>query len=138
MLPQQFVAFILLVSVGSCLGGYSTENPDPFCKQLLSSGKPQELREWLKGKSNTLGELASHKECLQLANEIYTAGALHVFAVEIDKYPEGENTGKLVIELPNDASGRRKVLEWAGKIAREHGFDAYTDVGQQYVFVMLD
>ena len=119
--------------------GYSTENPDPFCKKLLAEGNPAELRDWLKSGSNTLGELTTNAESLKLANEIYQAGAIHVYAIEIDKYPHGsENTGKLVIELPKDNGSRNKVINWAARIAHDQGFDAYSDVGQQYIFVMLD
>ena len=120
------------------MNGYSTENPDSFCRKLLTEAEPQELREWLRIKSHSLGELPNNEESIRIAEEIYAAGAVHAYGVEIDKYPEGENTGKLVIELPNDAPARSKVLEWAAKIAHEQGFDAYSDVGQQYIFVMLD
>jgi hypothetical protein len=62
-----------------------------------------------------------------------------VFAVEVDTYPGGvETTEKLVIELPTDPAKRPGVIGWAAKIAHEQGFDAYTDIGQKYVFVMLD
>jgi len=62
-----------------------------------------------------------------------------VMAIEIDKYPGGlENTGKLVIKLPREKSKRQAILNWSAKIARAQGFDAYTDVGQDYVFVSLD
>ncbi len=62
-----------------------------------------------------------------------------VFAVEIEKYPGGmENTGKLVIELPVDPAARTSVFDWAAAIARESGFDGDIDVGQRYLFVMLD
>lgn len=120
------------------MGGYSTENPDEFCIGLLAKGKPQELKDWLKVKTNTLGELPSNEQSIHLADEIYAAGAVHAFGVEIDKYPEGENTGRLVSELPVDPASRTKVLDWEAKIAHEQGFDAYSDVGQKYVFVMLD
>jgi len=120
------------------MGDYSTRNSDEFCKRLLTKGKPQELKDWLRIKTHTLGELPSHEQSVQLAGEIYAAGAVHAFGVEIDKYPEGENTGKLVIELPVDPGSRTKILDWAAKIAHEQGFDAESEVGQKYVFVMLD
>jgi hypothetical protein len=120
------------------MNGYSSENPDPFCKKLLAEKNPRELSEWLRDKSHTLGELPNDESSSLLAEELYAAGAAHVYGVEIHIYPGGENTGKLVIELPLDASARKKVLDWAAKIAHQQGFDAYSDVGQQYVFVMLD
>ena len=60
------------------------------------------------------------------------------YAIEIDEYERGNNTGKLIIELPDDAAARKRVFAWAGKIAREQGFDPEREAGQRYVFVMLD
>ncbi len=74
----------------------------------------------------------------QLVEELYAAGAVEVLAVEIDRYEEGENSGKLVIELSQIAQDREMVLDIAGKIAESQGFDRVTDDGQKYVFVMLD
>ncbi len=75
---------------------------------------------------------------IQLVKEIYAAGAVQVLAVEIDSYDEGENTGKLVIELPTKAQDREMVLGIAGKIAESQGFDSEPYNGQRFVFVMLD
>jgi hypothetical protein len=86
----------------------------------------------------TLGEDETTADSIQLVEEIYAAGAVHVLAVEIDSYDEGENTGKLVIELPANAQDREMVLQIAGKIAESQGFDPESDNGQKYVFVMLD
>lgn len=77
-------------------------------------------------------------ESIALADAVYKAGAAHVYAIEIDEYDQHQNTGKLVIELPDDASARKRVFAWAGKIAREQGFDPEREAGQRYVFVMLD
>jgi hypothetical protein len=95
------------------------------------------VSEWIRKENHTLGELG-HDESVVLADAVYKAGAAHVYAVEIDEYEQGSNTGKLVVELPSNPADRKRVLGWAGKIAREQGFDPETDVGQRYVFVMLD
>jgi hypothetical protein len=58
--------------------------------------------------------------------------------VDIDREDDMENTGKLLIELPDDSTDRESVLAIAAKIAESQGFDAEPDTGQKYVFVMLD
>ena len=68
---------------------------------------------------------------MQLVEELYAAGAVEVLAVEIDRYEEGENSGKLVIELSQIAQDREMVLDIAGKIAESQGFDRETDNGQK-------
>ena len=115
---------------------------DEFCERFLQDPESQEVLGWLKGGSDedfrSLGELATTEESIALAMEVYDAGALEVFAVEIDKYPEGQNTGKLIVKLPQGAEPRSRVLAWCGKIAEEQGFEPEPDTDQLYVFVMLD
>src|SRR5689334_4621493 len=94
-----------------------------FIQRLLNDSPRRELMKWLRsGGGNTLGELETNAESLALAEEAYATGAATIYAVEIDQYPEGENTGKLVIELPQDASLRQSVFDWAAKVAESMGF----------------
>jgi hypothetical protein len=115
-----------------------------FCESLISAPNAKEAREWLQSGRRcrfTLGELDSTEESLALVEKAYVAGAVQVTAVEIDDYPDMggcQNTGKLVITLPDAPSKRAKVLAWASKIVEDQGFDALTDTGERYVFVMLD
>jgi hypothetical protein len=119
-----------------------------FCENLISAPNAKEAREWLQtGRGRgfalvTLGELDSTEDSLVLVEKAYAAGAVRVTAVEIDDYPDlmggCQNTGKLVVTLPDAPSKRAKVLAWASEIAEEQGFDALTDTGERYVFVMLD
>jgi len=117
--------------------GNGSADLDSFCRELLETGGPQEVSKWIHEGKNTLGELG-RDESISLADGIYKAGAPHVYAVEIDEYDQGENTGKLIIELSDDAAARKRAFAWAGKIAREQGFDPECDVGQRYIFSMLD
>jgi hypothetical protein len=119
------------------------EDEEQFIQQLLAGPNSAEAYSWLDECSDeslrTVGELESNEQSLDLIQEIYTAGAVKVIAVEIDKYPDGaENTGKLVILLPAETEARKRVLEWCSKISEEQGFAAHEDVGQKHVFVMLD
>jgi hypothetical protein len=132
------VVLLVALLAGCGMNGYSTENPDPFCKRLLGAGEPKEVSDWLNTEAHTLGEM-NHQDSQAMASKVYSAGASHIFAVKIDKYGDKlENTGHLVVELPAVEPGRREVLAWAARIAHEQGFDAYSDVGQQYVYVKLD
>jgi hypothetical protein len=86
----------------------------------------------------TLTDVPAIPESIALVQEIYDAGAVEVLAVEIDDYPDdGQNTGKLVIRLPNGEQ-RKGVFAWAGSAAEAQGFDPEQDMGQSYLFVMLD
>lgn len=130
----------LLITLQGCgSGGYVTDNPDEFCKERLLSAH-QEARIFLSASPrNTLGPIQSNAESIAYVNNVYSMGAPHIFIVDLDMAPPGfANTGKLVVELPSDKVGRAKVIEWAAGIAHEQGFDAYSDVGQKYVFVALD
>lgn len=115
---------------------------DEFVQQFLESPSTKEALAWLQAGSDSdfrsVGESESTEESIALIQQIYDAGAEEVLAVDIDEYPEGQNTGKLVIRLPADPAARERVFAWAGEIAESQGFDAEQDSGQSYVFVMLD
>ncbi|MEY2562273.1 MAG: hypothetical protein QOH88_466 [Verrucomicrobiota bacterium] len=101
----------------------------------------EEALSWLKagGDRHTLGELASSSASVRLVNAVYRAGATKVWAVDIDRYPDGsENTGKIVIELPGEPRLRSQVLAWASRKSKAKGFGEIDDEKQHYVFLMLD
>jgi hypothetical protein len=115
---------------------------DDFVNRFLDSPDTAEALAWLAGatrkKPRTLGEDETTVGSIELVEELYAAEARQVLVVEIDRYDEGENTGKLVIELPDNAQDREMLFGIAGKIAEAQGFDAEPDNGQKYLFVMLD
>jgi hypothetical protein len=97
------------------------------------------LRAGSKSDFRSVGEHETREESIAVIQEIYDAGAEEVLAVEIDDYPdEGQNTGKPVIKLPDDAAARQRVFAWTAKVAESQGFNAEQDSGQSYLFVMLD
>jgi hypothetical protein len=120
----------------------SAEEADAFCRELLAGPAVREAREWLaEGTSplRSLGEAADRAESQRLVDELYGLGAVTVWAVEIDGAPNDEqNSGKLVIELPTAADQRAALFDFCGESAEEMGFDRDKDVGQRYLFVMLD
>ncbi|MFL6519665.1 MAG: hypothetical protein ACJ8NS_05545 [Chthoniobacterales bacterium] len=115
---------------------------DSFVRMFFGDDETRaEALSWLKagGDKHTLGELASTSVSVRLVNAVYRAGATKVWAVEIDRYPDGrENTGKIVIELPDEPRLRSQVLAWASRKSRAKGFGEIYDEKQHYVFLMLD
>ncbi len=113
-----------------------------FVEGLLERGINDEARAWLQSgdteDSRTLGELVTTAESLQVVDDAYAAGAVRVIAAEIDQYPEGENTSKLVIVLPDEIEERAALFRWAAPIAEQQGFDPDEDCGQDYLFLMVD
>lgn len=119
----------------------SRKKHEEFCQKQLAAGNPREVIEWLSGEpkgQNALGELTTNKESLKLARKLYSIGSVKVFAIEIGKNEQGENSGKLVIVLPADSEPRKRIFRWSNKQAREQGFDPDVDIGQEHLFVMLD
>ena len=81
----------------------------------------------------------AYYRALELVDEIYALGALTVVAVEIDKYPGGEeNTGKVVIALPGLSAARSRVFQWYNMRLEERGIEPEADQGQDHLFLMLD
>jgi hypothetical protein len=112
-----------------------------FIEKLLASRKAEALG-WLNAGSpasfRNLGELGTTEESVALVKRIYSLGATNVLAVEIIEYPEGENTGKLLVELPKDRFSRAELFAFEREFAESMGFDATADEGQRYLFLKLD
>jgi len=110
--------------------------------QLLAGPAVREALAWLqetRQPSRSLGEATGQDESIRLVKKLYALGAVTVHAVEIDGAPsEDQNTGKVVIELPQEQGQRDKLMKYCGKLAHEQGFDPEPDVGQRYLFLMLD
>jgi len=109
---------------------------------LLQGTRVKEALSWLeetREPSRSLGEATDQDESIRLVKKLYDLGASQVYAVEIDGEPtEDQNTGRIVVELPQDQKKRDKLLKFCGKLARKLGFDPDPDVGQRYALLMLD
>src|SRR4051794_23591656 len=81
--------------------GTMDDSYEQLIKQFLSGTKAAAL-EWLRaGDDNSfrnLGEMGAD-ESLAFVQRLYDLGAEQVLAVEIDEYPEGANTGHLLVRL---------------------------------------
>lgn len=124
------------------------EVADALPLRLLEGPDVREALVWLEesrepsrslGAANSVPVFASQDESLDFIKKLYSLGAVAVHAVEIDGGPdEDQNSGKLVVELPQDTQCRKKLLQFSNRLARGHGFEPDPDGGQRYIFMMLD
>lgn len=77
-------------------------------------------------------------ESVQFIQRLYDLGAEEVLAVDIDEYPDGANTGHLLIQLPSGGAVRERLFKFERKHAESHGFDGTPDEGQEYIYFKLD
>jgi hypothetical protein len=111
---------------------------DAFCRSLLEKGKCAEISIWLASPEHTLGEL-SYAKSQNLIAKLLKAGAKHLYACDVDQYDDGgENTGHVVIELPDSAVARNAVLREVGRLAAKQGLRGDCENGQRYTYVKLD
>jgi hypothetical protein len=115
-------------------------NQAEFFQRLLASKKAEALG-WLCVRSDdafrTLGEMDT-PESVSFVERLYAAGATKVWAVKIEEYAEGENTGLLVVEAPNDPRRRSELFAFEARHAESRGFCGEDDAGQPYLFFQLD
>ncbi|MFW6154173.1 MAG: toxin-antitoxin system YwqK family antitoxin [Planctomycetota bacterium] len=115
---------------------------DTVCLRLLEDPDAQEALSWLTEPDapfRSLGEGTEQDESIQLVERLYTLGAVRVTVIEIDGGPnEEQNSGKLIIELPDEQTRRDSVMHVCDDIASDLGFDPETDTGQRYRFLGLD
>ncbi len=115
----------------------SARRLDAFCAQLVEKPGSKDAVAWIAQSTSTLGEL-SRRASRRLVSTLVERGAVRVFACEIDVERGLENTGHLVVELPDDVSARRAILKIAARWARKLGFDPTPDDGQRMVYIKLD
>ena len=111
-------------------------------EEFLDLPNSLEARAWLQGGTSqlrTLGELPSNQASIDLVDGVYELGAKKVTAIGIVCYEPGdENTGKIVVTLPDDKIARERLFNWCAEQARAQGFDPEEEVGQEHLFVSLD
>jgi hypothetical protein len=105
---------------------------------MLETGTRADAENWIGSDKHTLGELSPAKG-RSLVDKLMRAGAKRLYACKIDQYENSEeNTGHLVIELPEAPGDRKKVLAEVDRLASRQGFRGEPDHGQQYAYVKLD
>lgn len=111
-----------------------------FIKQFLASNKAEALN-WLRAGTDKLprnmGEMEPN-ESVEFVQRLYGLGAEKVLAVEIDEYPEGENTAHLLVLLPVDDVARAGLFAFERQHAEAYGFEGTSDGGQEYLYFKMD
>jgi hypothetical protein len=111
---------------------------DEFCQSMLAAGKRADAESWIESKEHTLGEF-SHVKSRNLVLELLRIGARRVHVCNIDHYDDNqENSGHLVVELPDDSEKRRLVFREIDRLLAAQGYDGNFDDGQRYAYVKLD
>ena len=117
---------------------------EQLIRRLLSDRKKAEALKWLKGGGSEdkrlVGGCKTNRESIRFVKEIYDAGAIKIFAVQIHKKRGSDNhrTGKLVVELPQDAKARKAIFAWCKKQGDSLGFSPDPDRGESHLFLLLD
>lgn len=120
----------------------SAAESDAFLQKLLTSTPHKsEARAWLKqierdDKRRVIGSEGGDMrgpEALDFVNGLYSAGAVSVTAVDMEIAPQVEGTSTLIVELPNEASARKKVLAIEANTAKELDCAPTPDRGQKLV-----
>jgi hypothetical protein len=110
---------------------------DSFSESMLATGKRADATTWIESVGHTLGEY-SHTKSRNIVNKLMRVGATGVHACGIDSYDrDQENTGHLVIELPDDPKLRKAVLDEVDRLASLQGLEGELDSGQRYAYVKL-
>lgn len=115
---------------------------DDMILEILQKPGVIEARSWLQedsGGSRTLGESMSQSQSRTLVKRIYNAGAVAVYAFDIQgNSPEDQNSGRLIIELPEIPLQRKKIFKIYNKLAWDVGYDPEADAKQKYLLTLLD
>jgi hypothetical protein len=120
----------------------SSADTDDLARAILARQGAHEALSWLKDDSTpecSLGEASTINDSIALVESLYRAGAVRVWVFDVrGSGAVGQNSGRLLVELPNDAKPRQMLLSECSKIGAEQGFSAEVDYDQQYVVLMLD
>lgn len=120
-------------------GRENAQEADKIAEEELSQPNHAEARDWCDPKhKDHVGFEVSTATMLQIANELYEAGAPKVYVTGIDEIGQVKISASMVAELPKDPAARKKVFAWQAKFAQEIDDDPAPDVGQKYFFITLD
>lgn len=111
-------------------------------EKLLRSSHKAEAEHWLKesqaSQRRTLGVFKGAKRSLEVVKELYAAGAVKIFAVDIKTLPNGsQRTDKLVMELPADTKLRNAIFRWCKQQGDKAGYSPETDAGEKHMYLLL-
>jgi len=113
---------------GVSSGSKSSLPQDQAVEKQIEEESGAEARKWLESDLHEVQGL-SRKQALFKVDEIYGLGAARVVAFG------GGISRTLAIELPDDKSKRKQVLDWANKWNLDKGFQKEPDVGQKWIVI---
>jgi hypothetical protein len=97
---------------------------------------------WLTGsdtQKRTLGEDKDPEVSIAFVKSLYDSGARKVWVFDIDDYGvDGQNSGRLIIELSDDPDQRLRLFKICGAIANRLGYEAEKDTNQDTIILILD
>jgi hypothetical protein len=144
---QIFLGFALAAAASVAAWHFLPSRPEPgsglpgdrTCKNFLARENQREALGWLQesrpGDIRTLGEQTS-EDSLKIVQQLYSAGAVSVHAVKIDRVAGvGETVNVVCVELPAAGDGRPRLFKFEAGMANSAGFDPVSDDGQTYLFL---
>ncbi|PQO33257.1 hypothetical protein C5Y96_10410 [Blastopirellula marina] len=136
------VVVVALLVLRSQRGGFSPEELDAHCQQLMEEGKSAEALAWSREATDddlrTIYEYDNDRT-LEIIEEIYKLGAAKVTAVDIDVDPDfGETTDILIVTLPENPTQRADLLQYESQLAQWTGVGGTSDRGQKYLMLWWD
>ncbi len=106
--------------------------------RVVVAHSDEDAVQWVHFKGRTLGEMTPSAS-RNVVDKLLKLGAVAVHACKIDSYEDGtENTGHLVVELPNTQPARSALLKHIDRLARKQGHAGDLDDGQKYAYLKLD
>ena len=121
----------------------TTTQIDSEITQGLSSPSTAEALEWLDpkfDKTHTVWKSTDKDEVREQVNDLYTAGAVKVWATDPTEVDGQQVLMQLVIELPVSPAARKRLFDWIDDWERRtlDADDRTKDRGQKYYEVNLD
>lgn len=120
----------------------SRDGDDDLINNILTSKDLHEALDWLTETNvpeRSLGECKYNEESIAIIQSLYSVGAVKIWVFDIDGNPDEEqNSGRLIVELPDNPEKRAELLLKCVEIGDNKCFDPEPDTGQRYTLVMLD
>ena len=114
-------------------------DPDAYLRGLLAADpNRREALTWLRrqdDKERAIGDSSEDMDgatSLRFVEDLYARGAVEVIAIDVDTEDVVETTSTLIVQMPDGAAARKRLLQVEARIARRGGFDPVGDVGQHY------
>jgi hypothetical protein len=113
---------------------------DAEIAQLIATRR-LEAKQWLADPNHIVFEYG-RENALKMTNDFYTAGAVGVYAVNVDEFEGKQITASFAVELPTDPAARKRILDKEAELmygsVEVAGEDRTPDTGQKYLMIHVD